>query len=310
MFNLGGVVDAFAGRKLKRINNNENLQDEINRTISTMPDYRKHLDRYLGDYDAGMKDNIAEQRRLGKITEGEIGGLLSTLRDNDYLSDRERIREGDLAAVNSFISQMGGGGSREDKAAMARLGYAGRPSGSYATKVRQSYLTSTASPLIAQVLAGLNTGANQSSNSRRANVGQSVGLIRERNDLPDRITDRMLAPMNARISAKEAEIGALDGMADVDRKNLQGFKEEKNKWAAALMEVDKSLNSALDTYLSMYSGGMMGGGGGGGIMGMMGGGGGGGGTGDGRKLGTGSASYIPNTQGRGYVQPTDWGAVF
>ena len=80
-----------------------------------------------------------------------------------------------------------------------------------------------------------------------------------------------LNPLQALQQSRASEISQLGGLSDVARSNLAGFKENRNKWAAAAGAVDQSLNSALDTYLSLYSGGMIGGGGGGMFGGILGG---------------------------------------
>lgn len=275
VFNLGGVIGAFKPPKLKRIYNNDALQGQIDKSIGGMDQFRSESNTAIDNY-TGANRRAAE--RLGSLqqqSEGEINRMMGELGGSSFMSDRERTREGDLAALTGLLGQMGGGMSRGDKIAQSRLGYAGRPSSTYTDKARSSYLASFGAPLAGQIFAGLNSAAGGAAAERGANVAQRMGLMQARNDMPTQLADLELNPLRARSMARESEIGQLGGLSDVNRSNLAGFKQEQNKWAAAVGAIDEGLNSALDTALSLYSGGLMGGGGGGGLLGgLMGGGGG------------------------------------
>lgn len=260
VFNLGGIVEAFSPSKMERVYNSPELQGQIATSIGGLDQYRGKAGEALGSYEAANRRAIEESRRLGAMTEGEIGGLLSGLRGASYLADRERTREGDLAALNTLLGQLGGGMSRADKAAASRLGYAGRPSSSYMDKQRSSYIGAFGAPIASQIFAGLNPAAAGAAQERGANVGQQLGLMDYRRQIPMGMAEMELNPLQALQAARQSEIGQLGGLSDVARSNLAGFKENRNKWAQALGAVDQSLNSALDTYMSAYSGGMLGGG--------------------------------------------------
>jgi len=281
VFNLGGVIEAFSPSKLERVYNSPELQGQLTTTIGGMDQYRSKAGQALGNYETANRRAIQESQRLGALTEGEIGGMLGGLRGASYLADRERTREGDLAALNTLLGQLGGGMSRADKAAASRLGYAGRPSSSYMDKQRSSYLGAFGAPIASQIFAGLNPAAAGAAQERGANIRQQLGLIDYRNQIPSGLAEMELNPLQALQAARQSEIAQLGGLSDVSRSNLAGFQEKKNKWAQAVKAVDEGLNSALDTYLSLYSGGMLGGrggggGGGGGLGGLFGMGGGGG----------------------------------
>lgn len=271
VFNLGGVLDAFSPPKLNRIYNSPELQGQIDTSVGGMTDYRTKAGQSLSNFERANRDAINQARRLTQQTEGEVGGLLGGLRQASYLSDRERTREGDLAALNQLLGQLGGGMSRADKAAASRLGYAGRPSSSYMDKQRSSYLGAFGAPIASQIFAGLNPAAAGAASERGANINQQLGLMDYRNQMPLGLAQLELNPLQALQQSRASEIGQLGGLSDVNKSNLAGFKEERNKWAAAAGAVDESLNSALDIAMSLYSGGLVGGGGGGGAGGLLGG---------------------------------------
>lgn len=300
VFNAGGVVEAFAPSKLERIWKNDDLKGQTDLSIAGMDRYRTDADRAIADFTSANRRAIGEAGRLNRLTEGEISGLLGGLRSSGFMADRERARTGDLSALSSLLGDLGGGMSKSDKIAASRLGYAGRPGSTYLDKARQSYLASIGGPLAGLIFGNLNAAAAGAANERLQNLGQQMGLIQYRNQLPLGLAEMELAPLAARQSARESEIAQLQGLAEASNANFGGFKEKKNKWAAAVQAVDEGLNSALDTYLSMF--GMGGGGGGGGLGGMLGGGGGPGGGGGGSPYagvmrGMGYGDYIPSNMG-------------
>jgi hypothetical protein len=272
VFNLGGVLDAFSPPKMERVYTSPELQGEIGTTIGGMGQYRTQAGQSLSNYEKANREAINQARRLTQQTEGEVGGMLGGLRQSGYMSDRERARAGDLAALNQLLGQMGGGMSRADKAAASRLGYAGRPSSSYLDKQRSSYIGAFGAPIASQIFAGLNPAAAGAASERVSNINQQLGLMDYRNQMPLGLAQLELNPLQALQAARANEIAQLGGLSDVARSNLAGFKEQRNKWAAAAGAVDQSLNSALDTFMSLYSGGMVGGGGGGLLGGLLGGG--------------------------------------
>jgi hypothetical protein len=294
VFNLGGILDAFSPPKTERVYTSPELQGEINTTIGGMGQYRTQAGQSLSDYEKANREAINQARRLGAQTEGEIGGLLGGLRQSSYMTDRERTRSGDLAALNQLLGQMGGGMSRADKAAASRLGYAGRPSSSYMDKQRSSYLGAFGAPIASQIFAGLNPAAAGAATERGANVAQQLGLMDYRSQIPLGYAQMELNPLQALQQSRASEISQLGGLSDVAKSNLAGFKEQRNKWAAAAGAVDQSLNSALDTYMSLYSGGMIGGGGKGMFGGILGG--------DQRQQQSAPMFYGMPNQGFGYQQ--------
>lgn len=271
VFNFGSVADALAGRKTKKMYASDPLQEQIDKSIGGVDAYRSDISRGLGEFETGMRENIAKQKSYEPIAEQELSAVQNEVLGGDFLADRERIRGGDLNSLAALLGQIGGGMSAADKVASARLGYAGRPSGTYQDKNRQAYMGAFASPLANTIFAGLNTGASGADAARRGKAGTVAGIIEERSKIPDRATDRMLAVPSARADFFNKEIGALGGLSDVNKSNFLGLKEEKNKWASALGAMDESLNSTLDTAMSIYGlggfGGFMGGGAGAGAIG-------------------------------------------
>lgn len=257
--NLGGIIGAIAPSKMERMYNNEGLQKQIDTSIGGMDKYRGEADTAIGNYTGANRRAIGDVTRLNKQTEGETNQMLGTLRSSSFMGDRERAREGDLAAFQGLLGQMGGGMSKSDKMAASRLGYAGKPSSSYMDKQRSSYLGSFGAPIAQQIFGGLNQAAGGAAAERGQSVGQQMGLMQYRNQLPMNLAEMEMNPLRARQMARESEIGQLSGLSGVNNQNFAGFQEKKNKWAALGGALDESMNSAIKTGLDLYSGGMLGG---------------------------------------------------
>lgn len=292
--NLGGMISAFAPDKIERMYNNEGLQKQIDSSIGGMDRYRNEADTGISNYTGANRRAIGDVNRLNQQTEGETNQMLGKLRNSSFLQDREQTRGSDLAALNGLLGQLGGGTSKADKMAASRLGYAGKPSSSYMDKQRSSYMGAFGAPIAQQIFGGLNQAAGGAAAERERNVSQQMGLMGYRNQLPMNAADMELNPLRARQMARESEVGQLSGLSGVNNSNFAGFKKKRNKWAAFGDAVDSSTNSAIDTGLSLYSGGMIGGKGGGG----------GGGWGGGGQSGMSSGMY---GFGNGYGGSTSYG---
>ena len=305
--NLGGMISAFAPDKIERMYNNEGLQKQIDSSIGGMDQYRNEADTGISNYSGANRRAIGDVNRLNQQTEGETNQMLGKLRNSSFLQDREQTRGSDLAALNGLLGQLGGGTSRADKMAASRLGYAGKPSSSYMDKQRSSYMGAFGAPIAQQIFGGLNQAAGGAAAERGQNVSQQMGLMGYRNQLPMNAADMELNPLRARQMARESEVGQLSGLSGVNNSNFAGFQKKRNKWAAFGDAVDSSTNSAIDTGLSLYSGGLYKGNNGGGGGGGQGGGGGGFFGGGGRGGGQSGMSSGMYGFGNGYGGSTSYG---
>ena len=249
--NLGGIIGAFAPDKVERMYNNEGLQKQIDSSIGGMDQYRNEANTAIGNYTGANRKAIGEVGRLNKQSEAETNQMLGGLRNSSFMGDRERARSGDLAALQGLLGQMGGGMSKSDKMAASRLGYAGKPSSSYMDKQRSSYLGAFGAPIAQQIFGGLNQAAGGAAAERGQNISQQMGLMGYRNSLPTNLADMELNPLRARQMARESEIGQLSGLSSANNSNFAGFQKKRNKWAALGDAVDSSVNSAIDTGMSL-----------------------------------------------------------
>lgn len=260
---IGGIGEAISPTKLKKLYKNDALQGQIDTSIGGMDQYRNEANTGIANYTAANQRAIGEAARLNKQTEGETNQMLVNLRNSSFMADRERAREGDLSALQGLLGQMGGGMSKSDKIASSRLGYAGRPSSTYMDKARSSYVGAFGAPIAQQIFGGLNQAAGGAAAERGANVGQQMGLMQYRNNLPSNLAGMELNPLMARQQARESEIGQLGGLSNANNSNFSGYNEQKSRLGKLTDSIGSSLNSAANTAMSLYSGGLVGGEGGG-----------------------------------------------
>lgn len=295
IFNGGELLRSFMPDKYERRYNSDTLQGEIDKTTKGLDAFRTGQAKTLDDYTAAIGKNIAWREKYAPANEAEINNLIGSEKNYDFLGDRDRARDSDISALNSFLGNLGGGMSKSDKVAASRLGYAGRPSSGYLDRARNAYIGAFASQPLNTIMAGATNTANSAAAARRSNIAQRLGLLDKRAGLMDDMSEMVLNPARARAAMMNDEIGALSGLGGVYKQNLAGWERKVNPWVGAASAVDNSLNSVVDTAVDLVGkvyggggmGGMMGGGGGGGmgggggIMSMFGKGGGGGGGGGG-----------------------------
>lgn len=260
---IGGIGEAISPSKTKKMYKSDALQGQIDTSTAGMDQYRNEANTGIANYAASNQRAIGDTARLNKQTEGETNQMLGGLRNASFMADRERAREGDLTALQGLLGQMGGGMSKSDKIASSRLGYAGRPSSTYMDKARQSYLGAFGAPIAGQIFGGLNQAAGGAAAERGANIGQQMGLMQYRNQLPANLAGMELNPLMARQQARESEIAQLGGLSNAANSNFAGLQEKKSTLGKITGSIGSSLNSAADTAMAMYSGGLMGGEGGG-----------------------------------------------
>lgn len=288
VFNLGELIGAFGSTKQRPVFTSPEIADR----------YRYDL---LGEYD---KNRTAQQGDLAKYADlisagnpqakqfsdedtASITKLLGDYGSYDPTATYERVRSGNLASLNDQFANLVNYGSAADKARMASLGLGGRASsGSYGKVLDSVRAARNLSPVLNTIYGNLGSDTSRLTQDRYQNLMSQLGLMNQRAGLYDqRVAGRALIPSLARNAALQTDVGNLSGIGQGFNQNVAGWEAQPNgvaRWGNAVGAIDKGLNSALDTYMSMYGGGLMGGGGGGGgagmggMMGMMGGGQGGG----------------------------------
>jgi hypothetical protein len=264
IFNLGGVLGAIKPPKLKQINYSDALQKQQDLTTESLGGYRAGQAADLAKYGTAIDEATGKVKAL----EGSDNDILSRLisqSGQDPMDTYKGIGDYQFSILDKLSGDLAGRGKAEDNLLMARFGAGGRGGSTYQTNSILDRISKNLAPVYAGALGNLGRDTGIVVGGRDATAGNVTNLINARAGIPLRTLPLQTATMDQRSQNLFDEIAAQGGMGQNYRTNSAGFKEEPNKWAAAIGEIDKSLNSAVDTGMSIY-----GGGGGGGILGILG----------------------------------------
>lgn len=301
IFNLGEVVKSFGRSKAPIIDSYLPGGYDTVRNLNTTLDSNRNLDQSdYNNYYAAFNSASPKFGELNKNSIDYLSGLMQRPVDananlSNYLNTvlPQLDRETGLTDLAS---------SRADTDMLAGLGLGNRSGGgSFGSLARTNRVSANRLPILNTIFAGAPAAAQSLSDQNYRDTLLNLGLLGQRQAMVDAPANRLLAPTGVRNQMLSNDTGLLNGIVNAMKNNVAGMRENTSgvqRWGNAIGAVDKSLNSAVDTGLSLYSGGMMGGGGGGGGMGsMLGGMGGGGGQGGGMNIN--QIMQMLNQSGRG-----------
>lgn len=256
--NLGGMLGALMPPKLNRITYSSDLDKALNATTAGLGAYRTAQDADLGR----LTDELGRATQNLRGLEGQDQSILGQLIGQNQVDPMNTYREigaYQTGVLDKLAKDLSGMGRSQDNALMARFGLGGRSGGTYQTNSIVDRLSKNLAPYYAQTLGNLGRDTGIVTGARTEGVGNVLDLINARAGVPMRTVGIQALPSQQRTQNLQSEIAALLGLGEGYRGNTAGFKEEKNKWAAFADAADEGINSALDTAMSLYSGGMTGG---------------------------------------------------
>ena len=275
IFMLGDVLSAIKPPKLSQVKYSDALGKQLDNTTNSLTGYRANQAADLSKYGQALDEATGKVKALEAGDNSVLAQLIASS-NQDPMDTYRGVGDYQFGVLDKLSKSIAGQGRAQDNALLAQFGAGGRGGSTYQTNSILDRLTRNLAPVYAGALSNLGKDTNTIVNGRTTNAGNVVNLLNTRAGIPLRTLPLQTATMDQRTQNLMDEIAAEGGLGNNYRTNSAGFKEEKNKWAAFGDAADSSINSAIDTRLSLYTGGLSGGGGGGGIMSMLGGGGGGG----------------------------------
>lgn len=268
LFNLGNMIGAFSGTpKYDAIDlpYNKDVNEQLKSLLATLG-----VDTGT---DTGIFDTLrAKNEALSPeyATASKSGAnLLQALANNgaDPYGGYERLRSGNLDALDKWKNNLFDYGSRYDKLAGARTGMGGSPGSSYMSILNQDRAGKNLSPVLSQIFGSLGRdtaaleGSSLQDRAFRSQLpGQALQLLAGANELP-------LREQAARQKSRSLGAMLLAALGDIARGNeargVQRRKTGLDRWSQFGQAADEGLNSALNIITSLYSGGLLGGMGGG-----------------------------------------------
>lgn len=275
IFMLGDVLNAIKPPKLSQVKYSDALGSQLDNTTNSLTGYRASQAGDLAKYGAALDEATGKVKALEAGDNSVLAQLIASS-NQDPMDTYRGVGDYQFGVLDKLSKSIAGQGRAQDNALLAQFGAGGRGGSTYQTNSILDRLTRNLAPVYAGALSNLGRDTGTIVNGRTTNAGNVMNLLNARAGIPLRTLPLQTATMDQRTQNLMDEIAAEGGLGQNYRTNSAGFKEEKNKWAGALQAIDSGLNSAVDTALSLYTGGLSGGiGGGGGIMSMLGGGGGG-----------------------------------
>lgn len=272
---MGSAIGGFFGDdKLKQKYYNPELGALFNTEyIDALKKLRTSGEDATAQYSQALKAATPQAQEISNMDVADLGSLIRGSLNYDPVASYERIREGNLGALNAQAANLADYGSRGDKLALAARGYGGRGDGAYERILRQDRISRNIAPVIGGIFNNLGQDSSIAENNRFRNLLSYLQLMRERSGVPDRLAERALYPAEAQASLLGREIAIAGGLGQASRNNSAGFQLKKNKWKNFFEQTGSGIDEAADTaiqaamtyYGGGMAGGMMGGGGGGGM---------------------------------------------
>jgi len=165
------------------------------------------------------------------IGEGEkdIAAGSRMLKEFNPMAAYERVRSGNLGALTGLTDMLSGVGRRQEAAASARLGLAGRPRSSARDILRSSGLAAGFAPVAGQIFSGLGRDTGILGRQVSEQAGGLKDMAMSRPQLYNQLLKMGLAPLEAEQLALQGEVGALGGLADAVKKNFAGMDVTKKR---------------------------------------------------------------------------------
>jgi len=308
IFNLGEVIGSLVDRPGEKDPIRHWIDPLASDTLRQIhPTFRDELAQRTADLGAYRSAIGNTAGQAGDLAQSDISWLTS-LRNAGYDPTAELGKNIELWR-NLFSTDIQGPAAaareRARKISYANLGIPAAPPGSYETILEGNAANRLSSELAPYLTNAINTSYGTGQANRLSDLLLKKSTIGQPTEILNALAGRTLMPMQVTDQSLANKLANLDRIVNVNKNNLLSWVQPKGageRWSGALKAVDTSLNSAVDTGMSLY--GMMGGGGGGGggigsLLGGMGGGGGAGGGGNNAQLMQMLAAMLSRNNGGG-----------
>lgn len=294
IFQLGNIISAFAPPKETKQYLNDGLTGQIDKTTASLDGFRTGNAADLAKMGLEIDQATGQIKALAPGDMQTIAGLINAGSEDPFTTYRN-VGDYQFGVLDKLSKNLAGQGKSQDNAMLARFGMGGRGGSTYQTNTILDRISKNLSPVYAGALQNIGRDTTGIVQGRTTGAQNVLNLIANRAAIPSRTLPLLTALTDQRANNLSNEIAAESGIGQASRTNYLGTKVTPNKWAAAASAIDDSMNSAVDTGMSLASMYFGGGAGGalGGIMGGMGGGGGGGSKGFG-----GGGGYNPMAPGQ------------
>lgn len=257
---FGGIANAIdGGPKLDRISYSGTLDDQLNLLTNDQTRNRAANAADLARLSAAATGAAKDIEGLSAADQAIIQRIIN--QQVDPFTTYTGVGNYNLGLLNNLSAGLADQGRAGESRRMAALGYGGRGGSTYGSNTLLDRISKNLAPVYAQTFGNIGRDAAALEASRINQGNQTLGMLDYRAGIPLRSVNAYGIPIQARQSITDAEIRNLLGLGEGYKTNTAGYREKQT----ALGSIAGSLDSAVDTGLSLYSAGMFGGGGGGGV---------------------------------------------
>lgn len=261
VFNLGEVIGAFdRPRKPNVYSFLDPAYDTIRNLNSTLDSNRTANQGDFADYISAFKGATPQANKINQGNIDYISGLVQ--RPIDSSANYKDLLGFKLGQLNTQRDVLDQAGSRADNLSLAALGLGGGAGGgSYGSLARTNRISANTVPILNTIFGNTGQDVQSLSDQNYRDILLNLGLLGQRQAMVDAPANRLLAPTGVRNQLLGADTNSINAIVNAMKNNVLGLSENTSglgRFANATKAVDKSLNSALDTYLSLYGGGAMG----------------------------------------------------
>lgn len=214
----------FGSQSAKPMAISNPLQDSINTTAAdSLARFRNRRNQILDQSGALFPGLYADADRAARQGLGDIDFASNSLRGFDPTANYERIRSGDINALQGLISALSGAGSAEESAISARLGLAGRPGSSARNILRSTRLGGTFAPVANTIFGNLGSTSRGLAESTFNRARGLTSLASARPRLFSDLYGFANAPLDAEAEALGSEVGAFGPLSSATKNNFAGM---------------------------------------------------------------------------------------
>jgi hypothetical protein len=249
---FGGIANAIdGGPKLNPVYYSGPINDQINQLTLAQTGNRAANDTDLARLNA---EYLKAGGEVAKMAPGDQAIIASLVKERtDPFATYQNVGNFNVGLLDRLASNLATQGQAGESRRMAALGYGGRGDSTYGSNTLLDRISKNLAPVYANTIATTGRDASAIDAGRIAQNQNTVGLLNYRANIPGRALDYYAAPITARNQVTDAEIAQLLGLGTAAKANTAGFREKQT----ALGSIAGSLDSAVDTGMSLYGGGML-----------------------------------------------------
>jgi hypothetical protein len=251
---FGGIANAIdGGPKLDRIKYSSNLDDQLNLLTNSQTANRAANAADVARLSAAATGAAKQIEGLSAADQAVIQQIINSR--VDPFSTYTGVGNYNLGLLNNLSAGLAEQGRAGESRRMAALGFGGRGGSTYGSNTLLDRISKNLAPVYAQTFGNIGRDATAIDSGRLNQNQNTLGLLDYRAGIPMRAVNAYGIPIQARQSVNDAEIRNLLGLGEGYKTNTAGFREKQT----ALGSIAGSLDSAVDTGLSLYTGGLAGG---------------------------------------------------